>query len=107
MMMYELDSFDAALGASKLFRDDPRVSQFYDPTKLSGLEVAAGLGAKSGDLAWDVYLFFDDQDEWDEQMPQPTDWAHQLGDSSWADPGQLFQGDQLTQKLREIMGFLF
>ena len=101
--MYEVDSITTVREASNLFSSDPRVTQFYDPAQLCGLEVAEGLGAKSGEVAWDVYLFYDQQAEWIEQLPQPIDWVHQLGGSSWAEPGRLFQGDQLTGKLREIM----
>jgi hypothetical protein len=101
--MYEVDSIGVVQEASKLFSNDSRVSQFYDPAKVSGLEVAWGLGAKSGEVAWDVYLFYDDQDEWVEQLPQAKDWVHQLEGSGWADPARLFQGHNLTEKLREIM----
>jgi hypothetical protein len=101
--MNEVDSIGVVQEASKLFSNDSRVSQFYDPAKVSGLEVAWGLGAKSGEVAWDVYLFYDDQDEWVEQLPQAKDWVHQLEGSGWADPARLFQGHNLTEKLREIM----
>jgi hypothetical protein len=101
--MCEADSIDVVQEASRLFHNDSRVTQFYDPEKICGLEVAEGFCAKSGEVAWDVYLFYDDQDEWVEQLPQPKDWVHQVRDSSWAEPGRLFQGDQLTSKLREIM----
>ncbi len=106
LKMYGVDSLEAAQKASRLFRDDPRVTQFYDPEKLSGLEVAAGLGAKPGEVAWDVYLFFDGHAEWVDRLPQPLDWVHQLGGSSWAEPERLYQGRQLTQKLGEIMSLL-
>jgi hypothetical protein len=103
LKMYEADSIDTVQEASKLFRNDSRVTQFYDPAKVCGLEVAKGLGAKSHEVAWDVYLFYDDRDEWIEQLPGPINLLHQLKDSSWADPDRLFQGDHLTRRLREIM----
>ena len=103
LKMYEADSLEVVQEAAKLFSQDPRVTQFYDPAKLCGLEVAKKFGAKSGEVAWDVYLFYDAQDEWIEQLPQPVDWAHQLSGSSWAEADRLVQGDQLTHKLREIM----
>lgn len=107
LKMYAVDSHEEVENASRLFNDDPRVTQFFDPEKISGLEVAVGLGAKSGDVAWDVYLFFDGQAEWVDKMPPPIDWVHQLRDSSWADPDRLYQGRQLTQKMGEIMADLF
>ena len=101
--MYAADSIDKVQEATRLFSSDSRVTQFYDPDKVSGLELAERLGAKSGEVAWDVYLFYDEQDQWIEQLPGPKDWVHQLKGSSWAGPGRLYQGEQLTRKLREIM----
>jgi hypothetical protein len=103
LKMYASDTLEKVQAAARLFSGDPRVAQFYDPGKISGLKVAEGLGAKSGEVAWDVYLFYDEQDQWIEQLPGPKDWVHQLKGSSWAEPGRLFQGEQLTRKLREIM----
>jgi len=105
--IYPADSLDAVGDAARLFSDDPRVTQFYDPGVLSGLEVAAGLGAEDGEVAWDIYLFFTGKHEWLDRLPQPKDWVHQLEGSSWAEAGRLFQQEQLTHKLREIMGYLF
>jgi hypothetical protein len=107
LKMYTADSLDAVQDASRLFSNDSRVTQFYDPEKLIGLEVADGLGAKPGDVAWDVYLFFAGREVWVDRLPQPLDWVHQLKGSSWAESERLFQGEQLTQKLREIMANLF
>ncbi len=100
--MYEADSLDVVHEASKLFSNDSRVSQFYDPQKLVGMEVAKGFGASPDEIAWDVYLFYSPHSEWIEPWPLPTDWIHQLDSSSWADPTRLFMGNQLTEKLREI-----
>jgi hypothetical protein len=103
LKMYASDSMDVVGEASNLFSSDPRVTQFYDPGKFSGLEVAEGFGAKPGEVAWDIYLFYSDQDEWIEQLPQPKDWVHQLGGSTWAEPGRFYPGDQLARKMGEIM----
>ena len=105
--MYDIDSTEAVGEAARLFNDDPRVTQFYDPAKISGLEVAKGFGAEPGEVAWDVYLFYAAQDRWIESLPIPIEWAHQLRGSSWADAGRLVQGDRLASRLREIMGNFF
>ncbi len=104
--MYDTDSMDVVGETSDMFGSDPRVTQFYDPAKISGLEVAKGFGAESGEVAWDVYLFYGDHDEWLDQLPQPKDWVHQLRGSSWAEPERLVQGDQLTHRLRDILSNL-
>ena len=101
--MNEEDSIDVVQDASRVFSSAPRVTQFYDPGQISGLEVAGGLGAETGEVAWDIYLFFDGHDTWLDRMPQPKDWVHQLKGSSWAEAGRLVQGDQLRRKLREIV----
>ena len=101
--MNEEDSIDVVQDASRLFSHDSRVTQFYDPGQICGLEVAGGLGAEPGEVAWDIYLFFDGQDKWLDKMPKPKDWVHQLRGSSWAEPGRLVQGEQLSSKLREIL----
>jgi hypothetical protein len=101
--MNEEDSIDVVQDASRLFSNDPRVIQFYDPGQISGLEVAGGLGAERGEVAWDICLFYDGKEKWLDKMPQPKDWVHQLKGSSWAEPGRLVQGEQLSSKLREIL----
>ena len=101
--MDEEDSIDVVQDASRLFSNDPHVNQFYDPGQICGLEVAEGLGAEPGEVAWDIYLFYDGKEKWLDRMPQPQDWVHQLKGSSWAEPGRLVQGDQLSRKLREIV----
>ena len=103
LKMYATDSMDVVGEASRLFSSDPQVTQFYDPWKFIGLEVAKGLGAESGEVAWDIYLFFGEQDEWIERLPQPQDWLHQLSSSSWAEPDRFYQGDQLARKIGELM----
>lgn len=105
--MYGGDTLEVVNKASRLFSDDPRVTQFYDPEKITGVEVAAGLGAKTGEIAWDIYLFFDRHAEWTDRLPMPIDWVHQLGGSSWAEPGRFYQGQRLALKLREIMESIF
>ena len=101
--MYDIDSTEAVGEAARLFNDDPRVTQFYDAEKISGLEVADGFGAEPGEVAWDVYLFYDEVNQWIESLPVPLDWLHQLKGSSWAEPERLVQGNQLASRLREIM----
>lgn len=101
--MYAADTFKAAQGASILFSQDARVDQYYDPNKLVGGAIAEGLGARPGEIAWDIYLFYDKTAGWGEQPPPPIEWVHQLGDSSWADPGRFYTGDGLYQALENSM----
>ena len=104
--MYEADSIDMVGEASRLFSNDSRVTQFYDPAQISGLELAKGFGAEDGEVAWDIYLFYGVQDQWVEHLPQPIDWVHQLRNSRWAAAGRFYQGDQLAQKIDDILEYL-
>ena len=101
--MNEEDSIDVVQDASRLFSNDSRVTQFYDPGQISGMGVAGGLGAEPGEVAWDIYLFYDGKEKWLDKMPQPKDWVHQLKGSRWAEPVRFYQGDQLAQKIHAIM----
>ena len=101
--MNEEDSIDVVQDASRLFSNDSRVTQFYDPGQICGMEVAGGLGAEPGEVAWDIYLFYDGKEKWLDKMPQPKDWVHQLKGSRWAEPVRFYQGDQLAQKMHAIL----
>lgn len=105
--MYAADTIEAAQEASSLFGQDVRLDQFYDPEKLAGVAIAEALGAGAGEIAWDIYLFYDGEAKWEKQPPLPTAWAHQLGDSSWADSDRYYTGDGLYQALENIMVDLF
>ena len=80
---------------------DPRVRWFHDPKRRAGRAIAISLGA-TGEVAWDVYLFFDPHAEWKNQPPAPRQWIHQLGDS-WADPTRLHFGEQLEPELGRLL----
>jgi hypothetical protein len=97
------DTEKSAISSAKEF-DDPRVYHFYDPDKRSGKALADSLGYE-GNVAWDIYLFFSEEVEWNNGLPVPMDWMHQLKDS-WADPNRYYTGDELTKKLLETMNRL-
>ncbi|MFA5787582.1 MAG: hypothetical protein WDA71_11495 [Actinomycetota bacterium] len=80
---------------------DPRIRWFHDPSRRAGRAIAASLGA-AGQVAWDVYLYFDADAEWRNQLPAPRQWAHQL-DDAWADPTRHHFGDQLEPELGRLL----
>ncbi|MBI3287633.1 MAG: hypothetical protein HYZ68_06250 [Chloroflexi bacterium] len=82
--------------------EDPRARHFYDPQRRAGRAIAQSLGGQ-GKIAWDIYLFYDKDSEWNEGPPMPIDWVHQLTGSSWADAARYHVGDRLAEKLRETM----
>jgi len=84
---------------------DPRVQHFHDPRRRAGAAVAASLGA-TGKMAWDIYLFYPAGVGWQDGLPPPVAWAHQLQDSAWADASHYHRGADLVRELEIAMAFL-
>ncbi len=62
---------------------DARVRHFLDPDRVLGKQYSPILRLPPGVLAWDLYFIFAPKVEWEEYLPPPTQWMHQLG---WAAP---------------------
>jgi hypothetical protein len=99
--------FDSIVTASfmALTMRAPCVRHFHDPDRQVGEAIAQRLGAP-GKVAWDIYLFYPRGSEWDDRLPPPITWAHQLGTSSWADPTRYHRGDDLIAELYKAMSQL-
>lgn len=106
IQMYAADTIDTVKEASMIFAGKDRVTQYFDPEKHSSFSLARSLGASDPQVAWDVYLFFDDKVTWLDHPPMPIEWVHQLQGSNWADPDRLFYGNALSGRIREIMSTL-
>lgn len=100
----EIDSIEVAEKISKMFKTDPRVIHFYDAEQFVGRAIAEGFGGNYGEVAWDVYIFYDGEDQWENRLPVPIDWCHQSPSDRWADPKRLRIGDELTKELASIAG---
>ena len=61
---------------SNSFRDK-RVSYFLDPESETGRQWERILKTERS-IAWDVYLLYGDDANWEEDPPQPAYWMHQL-----------------------------
>jgi hypothetical protein len=55
---------------------DARVRNYWDDNRISGNAWQKSLGLTS--FAWDVYFIFDPSVVWQNSMPQPTFWMHQI-----------------------------
>jgi hypothetical protein len=95
------DNWPAAEAAASIFEPYAHVAQFHDPGRLIGSAVAASIGAP-GRIAWDMYLFYGAGAKWDGEAPRPLDWAHQLGQDDWADPGRYHWREALPPALRSM-----
>jgi hypothetical protein len=102
--MLALDNAITARAVALTMRD-PRVQHFYDPHGRAGASIAASLGAP-GKKAWDMYLFYPAGPGWPDGPPPPSSWAHQLKDSTWADPSHYHRGADLIRQLQSALAFL-
>lgn len=98
------DSKHTAQKAAEMFTDH-RVIHFYDSQKSSGKAIANCLGW-TGQVAWDIYLFYEAGVEWNDAPPRPIYWMHQLKDS-WADKAHFRTGDDLRSELLNAMTEIF
>ena len=71
-----MDGPKAVSRASGLIAPDPRVREYHDPEQRSGRAVSASLGWE--DVAWDIYLFYEPGVEWNDTLPEPRFFYHQL-----------------------------
>jgi hypothetical protein len=84
--MLDNDTREAALKSMSLI-GDKRVRHFWDPAKKNAMafgKMIQGAFSKTykvpkGDhAAWDVYLVFDTKRKWQDAVPVPEFWMHQL-----------------------------
>ncbi len=80
---------------------DKRVSYYWDGEKLAGKGWQKTLGVKRE--AWDVYLLYGAESQWDKEPPAPDFWMHQLGGlthAPWLDE------EKFEAKAKELLGRL-
>ena len=73
------DNYDAAVESQSLITD-PRVTHYWDGEMALGTVYGENVKLPNGrDFAWDIYFAFGDGVVWRDNVPQPADFAHQLG----------------------------
>jgi hypothetical protein len=104
--MLKSDDQENAYKAASLFKD-PSIVQYFDAENQFGDLVARRLNP-NGEKAWDIYMFFDQDDQWTLSFPRPFEYAHQLSTTHhpWADETKYFCGDELTKRLTAITNSL-
>ena len=104
--MLKTDDQENAYKAASMFKDG-KIVQFFDAENKFGDMVAKRLNPK-GEKAWDIYLFYDKETEWNQTIPRPFDYAHQLNTlyHPWADTTKYFCGNGLTKRLNDITNSL-
>jgi mercuric ion transport protein len=101
--MLKTDDKSSAYKAASLFKD-PNIIQFFDADNKFGDVVAQRLNPQ-GKKAWDIYMFFDMDTQWNKDFPRPFEYVHQLSSSihPWVDKTKYFCGPELTKRLDEIV----
>lgn len=104
--MLKSDDKDNAYKAASMFKDRS-IIQYFDSENKFGDVVARRLSPK-GEKAWDIYMFFEKEDQWSASIPRPFEYAHQLSESlhPWADNTKYFCGQDLTKRLGDITSSL-
>lgn len=100
--MLKTDDKENAYKAASMFKD-PSIVQYFDADNKFGDMVAKRLNPK-GEKAWDIYMFYDKEIEWNKAIPRPFEYAHQLSASlhPWVDNTKYFCGNDLTKRLTDI-----
>ncbi len=97
------DNKEAASQAAGSIFGDSKVCHFYDPERLAGQAMAQVLGGEKGQVAWDIYLFYDEGSQWYRSAPIPTEYMHQMTGSSWAGEENYRHGEDLVRALYEAI----
>ena len=74
------DNEDEAIHADHLVPDE-RTIFYWDGAQDLGLSYGRTIELPRGrQLAWDIYFVYGPDAEWNETVPLPTEWNHQLAD---------------------------
>ncbi len=80
---------------------DPRVTHYWDADRALGDLYGAQLPLSNGrKLAWDIYFVYAPGVRWEDELPEPTEWRHQLG----RDEQHLGNGDTLRGAILKLLG---
>jgi hypothetical protein len=94
------DGRNDALERSNQFPED-RVSYYWDAEKLTGKSWDSVLGL--GMSAWDIYLLYNSNQNWNKEIPSPIFWMHQL---QGIEKGPYLDRDIFKQKVQEMIAQL-
>ena len=90
------DSLEAAI-PSVSFLSDKRIQHFYDQNQIVGKQIADSVGW-TGNIAWDIYLYYAPDVDWTDLPPEPNYWMHQVSDD-WAKNDHYRTGNDLKNQL--------
>jgi hypothetical protein len=95
----EDDDRNASLESRNLI-PDRRALHYWDEDLDLGLAYGRTVELPPGrDLAWDIYFVFDQGTKWEQVLPTPVEFSHQLGRG----PRYLGDGSRLRDLVREAL----
>lgn len=79
---------------------DSRVIYFWDGKGELSQGYSRSLKFTAGQPAWDMYLLFNRETEWKNELPLPDYWMHQLYGQP---PEQLLNGQKLAEETKKLL----
>ena len=93
------DEYRAAFTARELITDS-RSTHYWDGDMYLGTAFGKSIELPNGrDFAWDIYFAFPDGVRWQETVPTPSDFSHQLG----RDERHLGDGSRLREIVEGLL----
>ncbi len=78
---------------------DERARHYWDGSRELGEALSSVLGIRSR-MAWDVYLLFDQDADWKETPPAPSEWLHQLMGEN---PDRRLSEERLEEEIAKLV----
>ena len=79
---------------------DMRARFYSDPKEFTGAAFGKLLNIPNGAPAWDIYFAFDPDARWENELPKPYYWMHQL----WGmDPKLLLNGPVFFEHVKKLL----
>jgi hypothetical protein len=100
---YPGDNRDRAVASSSIVPDS-RATQFWDAAGYLPREYGRILSLPEEDqFAWDTYMIFDRDAEWNQSPPPPDDWMHQMSKALGPNHPRWLDGDKLRQAIVRLL----
>lgn len=100
---YPGDSRAKAVAATQ-FVSDSRAKHYWDAAGTLPRMYGSALGLPADDqFAWDTYMVFNADAEWNPPPPQPTDWMHQMSRALGPKHPRWLNGDRFRESVQALI----
>lgn len=90
--------FEMTVGRATKYLPDERVSHFWDRDEELAKAYSQRLRLSDEQPAWDMYMVYDRDAEWNDAPPMPTYWMTKLD----LEQGHPFNGEELATEINKI-----